>query len=80
MGRLDGKIAIITGAVGSMGAEQVRLFTKEGAKVVAGDLQEETLNKVIDEVKAVGGDAKAVKLDVTSVDDWKNAVKTAVDT
>ena len=61
MGRLDGKIAIITGAVGGMGAEQVRLFTKEGAKVVAGDLQEETLNKVIDAVKAVGGNAKAVK-------------------
>lgn len=45
MGRLDGKIAIITGAASGQGAVEAKLFAKEGAKVVATDFNVEALEK-----------------------------------
>lgn len=80
MGRLDGKVAIITGGASGQGAEEVRLFTKEGAKVVATDLQEEKLNKVVEDVKKAGGDAIAITHDITSEQGWVDVVKKTVDT
>lgn len=80
MSRLSGKVAIITGAGSGMGAEQARLFAKEGAKVVGGDMNIEALQAVVEEIKATGGDAIAVKLNISSPEDWESAVKTAVDT
>lgn len=80
MSRLSGKVAIITGAGSGMGAEQARLFAKEGAKVVGGDMNIEALQAVVEEIKATGGDAIAVKLNISSPEDWESAVKTATDT
>jgi len=80
MSRLSGKVAIITGAGSGMGAEQARLFAKEGAKVVGGDMNIEALQAVVEEIKATGGDAIAVKLNISSPQDWESAVKTATDT
>lgn len=79
MGRLDDKVAIITGAASGMGAAEARLFAKEGAKVVGMDLNEEELNKVISDIKAAGGDAIAVKANIASEEDCQKAVKVAVE-
>ncbi len=79
MGRLDGKVAIITGAAMGMGALEAKMFAKEGARVVATDLQEEKLKEVVGEINEKGGKAIAVKHDVASEAGWKEVVKQAVD-
>lgn len=50
MGRLDGKVAIITGAASGMGLAATQLFTKEGAKVVATDVVVEKLEKAVNTI------------------------------
>ena len=77
--RLDGKVAIITGAAGGQGAEEAKLFANEGAKVLATDVQTESLEKVVNDIIKFGGEAIAVKHDVTSPDEWKTVVDTAVE-
>jgi cyclopentanol dehydrogenase len=77
--RLEGKVALISGGARGMGAVEARLFAKEGAQVVLGDILEVEGRKVESEIRAAGGDAVFVRLDVTSEPDWKNAVDTAVD-
>lgn len=78
MGRLSGKVAIITGAASGQGAEEAKLFAKEGAKVVATDLQAEKLNEVVKEIVANGGDALAIEHNVTDEEQWGNVVKETV--
>ncbi|MED5019370.1 glucose 1-dehydrogenase [Paenibacillus chibensis] len=78
MGRLTGKVAIITGAANGMGAAEAKLFASEGAKVVATDLKEEALNEVVSEIKAAGGDAIGIKHNVASEEEWKQIVEDTV--
>lgn len=76
MGRLDGKVAIITGASRGMGSEHVREFVKEGAKVVITDILEaegRTLSKEL------GENTLFVKHDVTNPDDWNHVINQAVE-
>ncbi len=77
MGRLDGKVAIITGGARGQGAVEVRLFAAEGAKVIFGDILDDEGRKVEREVRAAGGDAIYVRLDVTRSADWKETVALA---
>jgi 3alpha(or 20beta)-hydroxysteroid dehydrogenase len=75
MGRLDGKVALITGGARGMGRSHVRRFVAEGAQVVFGDVLEEEGGKLAAEV----GDAcRFVRMDVTEPEDWTRAVDTAV--
>ena len=62
MGKLDGKVAIITGAAQGMGAMHARKFVEEGAKVAITDLNLEGAQKLADEL---GENAIALKLDVS---------------
>lgn len=80
MGRLSGKVAIITGAALGMGAAEAKLFAKEGAKVVATDIKDDVLQEVINEIKASGGEAIGLKHNVVSEEEWKSVIQTAVDT
>ena len=80
MGRLSGKVAIITGAADGQGAEEARLFAKEGAQVVATDIQFEKVKSVVNEIIENGGQAISLKHNVASEDEWKNVVSAAVDT
>lgn len=72
MPRLEGKVALITGAAQSLGAEHVRTFVKEGAKVVITDILEDDGQKLAEEI---GDHTLFIKLDVTKPDDWKNALE-----
>ncbi len=76
--RLEGKVAIISGGARGMGAEEARLFAREGAKVVIGDVLEDEGRQVEAEVTEAGGECVFVRLDVTSEDSWADAVATAV--
>jgi NAD(P)-dependent dehydrogenase (short-subunit alcohol dehydrogenase family) len=63
-----------------MGAVEGRLFAQEGARVVLGDILDAEGRQVAAEIKAAGGEALFVHLDVTRETDWHNAVDTAVNT
>ena len=76
--RLAGKVALISGGARGMGAVEAKLFAKEGAKVVIGDVLEEEGRAVEAEISEVGGEAVFVKLDVTKEEEWERAVDTAV--
>jgi NAD(P)-dependent dehydrogenase (short-subunit alcohol dehydrogenase family) len=76
--RLAGKVAIVTGGANGMGAEEARLFAREGAAVVVADVMEGEGKQVEAEIVAVGGKAQFVRVDVTSEADWKNAIDAAV--
>jgi NAD(P)-dependent dehydrogenase (short-subunit alcohol dehydrogenase family) len=75
--RLEGKVALISGGARGMGAEAGRLFAKEGAKVVLGDVLETEGKTTVEEIRAAGGEATFVRLDVTSESDWAGAVTEA---
>ena len=76
--RLKGKVSIITGAAGGMGAEEARLFAREGSKVIIADILEAESQQVEAEINESGGEALFVRLDVTSEDHWHRTVETAV--
>jgi cyclopentanol dehydrogenase len=80
MGRLDGKVAIISGGARGQGAVEARLFAQEGAKVMVGDILDEEGKQVEAAIRQAGGDATYVHLDVTQEADWQQAVATAVST
>jgi NAD(P)-dependent dehydrogenase (short-subunit alcohol dehydrogenase family) len=80
VGRLTGKVAIITGAAMGQGEIEARLFAKEGAKVVATDLQVAQLDRVINEINNSGGQAIGLKHNAASDEDWIKVVETAVET
>ncbi|MEW9676762.1 glucose 1-dehydrogenase [Lentibacillus sp. L22] len=79
MGRLDGKVAIITGAANGQGATEAALFAKEGAKVVATDLEIEALQEVVDQIRANNGEAIAIQHNVASEEEWKSVVAKGIE-
>jgi 3alpha(or 20beta)-hydroxysteroid dehydrogenase len=70
-GRLDGKVALISGAARGQGAEEARRFVAEGARVILGDVLDDEGGAV---AESLGTAARYVHLDVTSEDDWASAV------
>ncbi len=76
--RLEGKVAIVSGAASGMGAATARRFAKEGAKVVIADTLEDDGRKVAAEITRANGTAEFMQLDVTSEADWKSVVDATV--
>ena len=74
MGRLDGKVAFISGGARGMGAAEARLFAREGAKVAIGDVLDDPGRQVEAEINQTGGDCVFVHLDVTSEANWQEAI------
>jgi len=77
MGRLRGKVALISGAASGLGAEQVVACAKEGAKVVIGDILDADGLALEAKIRASGGEAVFVHLDVADEQDWRNAIREA---
>jgi 3alpha(or 20beta)-hydroxysteroid dehydrogenase/cyclopentanol dehydrogenase len=76
-GRLDGKVALISGAARGMGECEARLFAHEGAKVVLGDVLDEIGQKAARDIVQQGEAATFIHLDVTVETDWQKAIETA---
>lgn len=77
--RFSGKTAIVTGAGGDIGRIAALRFAREGASVVAVDMDADALSAVVDEIKSGGGSAVAVTADVTRGEDVRSYVANAVD-
>lgn len=78
MKRLENKVAIVTGAASGLGRAITSLFASEGAKVVAADINEKSLNTLKNEVAAKNGTITTVIANMARADDIENMVKTAV--
>ena len=76
--RLAGKVALVSGGARGMGATEARLFAREGAKVVIGDVLEDAGRQTAADINAMGGEALFARLDVTSEENWQQVVETAV--
>ena len=77
MNRLDGKVALVSGAARGIGAEIAGLMVEAGAKVVAGDILEDAGRARVEKSAGTNGNARFVRLDVTREEDWLAAVETA---
>lgn len=78
MGRVSGKVAIVTGAAGGMGKADAILLAQEGAKVVVTDIQEDKVNEVVAEINHNGGEAIGFRHNVTSEEEWQHIVDETV--
>ena len=72
--RLEGKVALITGGARGIGAAEASLFAREGASVVVSDVREDMGTSVAADITDEGGQAVFVRLDVSSPEEWKEAV------
>jgi NAD(P)-dependent dehydrogenase (short-subunit alcohol dehydrogenase family) len=79
-GRLENKVALITGAGSGMGREAAALFAQEGARVVVVDVIDDDGEKTVENVRSAGGEATFVRADVSSWDDCRSMVQRTIDT
>ena len=78
--RLQGKVAIVTGAANGIGKRTARLFAAEGASVVVSDVQDELGQGVVERIRNDGGAATYVHADILQEEDLRQLVATAVET
>ena len=77
--RLEGKVAVITGAGSGIGKATAKLFAKEGAKVLAADYNSKSGQETVFEIKQTGGTASFVEVDIGRVADNERMIDTAID-
>lgn len=78
--RLAGKVVLLTGAASGIGRAQAIRFVQEGAKLVATDINQEGLESLLDEIKALGGEALIVKGEVSDSAQVNTTVQAGIDT
>jgi len=76
--KFAGKTVLITGGSRGQGAAEARMFAQAGAQVVVGDVQDAEGNDLVAAIRKAGGKCEYRKLDVTSEQDWKDAVALAM--
>jgi NAD(P)-dependent dehydrogenase (short-subunit alcohol dehydrogenase family) len=79
VGRLDGKVALITGAASGMGRVGATLFASEGARIVLADVLDADTEAATQEIRSSGGQAHSVHADVANAADAEAMVATAMD-
>lgn len=79
MGRLNKKVAIVTGSAEGIGEATAKLFAKEGAKVVVADINETKGKKVVNEIRQSDGEAIFFLIDVIDEEHWKSLMNTTVE-
>ncbi|MEU9019732.1 glucose 1-dehydrogenase [Actinomadura sp. NPDC048394] len=72
--RLAGRVALITGATGGIGAATAELFAREGARLVITDVADGPLRDLARRIEALGAEVAAVRLDVSSAREWAEAI------
>ena len=77
--RLENKVAFISGGARGMGATEARMFSREGCKVVIGDLRDDLGRQVEAEINELGGECLYVHLDVTDEQSWQDGIAAAVE-
>jgi len=79
MGRVQGKVAIVTGAASGLGEADAKLLAKEGAKVVVTTRKKlDDGKRVVEDIKKAGGEATFMKLDVSIENDWKKVIEETI--
>ncbi|PYM18667.1 MAG: cyclopentanol dehydrogenase [Candidatus Rokuibacteriota bacterium] len=77
--RLNDKVALVSGGASGMGQSEALIFAREGARVVVADVLETDGRQVADKIKAAGGQATFVKLDVSNEAEWEKVVKATLE-
>lgn len=77
--KLEGQVALVTGAAGGQGELEAKLIAQQGAKVVLADIQEEELKRVKADITKDGGEAIVAVMDVTDTEQWEKTAKLAYD-
>ena len=80
MGRLDGKVCIVTGGNSGIGMKTAEVFGGEGAKLVLTDVSDSNKDKVLAKIRKLGGEAIFVRGDITSEEDNEELMRKAVET
>jgi 3(or 17)beta-hydroxysteroid dehydrogenase len=78
MGRVEGKVAMVTGARRGLGAASAIMLARERAKVAITDRKDEGAEAVIDRIAKLGGEAIFIRQDVAKEEDWKGALDEVV--
>ncbi len=79
MGRLQDKVIIITGAANGMGACEAQMFAREGARIVATDIDAARVQSVARAIMDAGGEAIGIGHDVTQEDQWRSVVDATIE-
>ena len=77
--RLEGKAALVTGAGSGIGKAIATVFAREGARVMASDINEDTARQVAAQIEDAGGEARSLRTDTTNEDDVKTAIQATVE-